>query len=106
MHVEALLRCGLPFVETRLAEGDAFGAGLEAGLAGGVQVNDVGHFLFTPETLLASRLQSSMRASKSIHFAETQCPAISLPMTSYTPDETSSISKHHSGKSGNVFLMA
>ena len=42
-HIEALFGHHLPFVETRLAEGDAFGAGLQAGFAVGLQVDDVVH---------------------------------------------------------------
>ena len=45
-HVEALSGHGLPFMETRMTEGDAFGASLKSGLAFGVQVNNVGHFPF------------------------------------------------------------
>jgi hypothetical protein len=42
-YIEALTGNRLPFVETRLAEGDALGAGLQAGFAVGLQVNDVVH---------------------------------------------------------------
>ena len=37
--IEALFRHSLPFMETRLAQGDAFGAGFAVGL----QVNDAVH---------------------------------------------------------------
>ena len=42
--IEALFGHRLPFVQTRLAQGDAFGAGLQAGLAVGLEVDDVVHF--------------------------------------------------------------
>ena len=45
-HIEATLGHRFPFVEAGTAEGDAFGAGLTARLAFGVQVNDVVHGLF------------------------------------------------------------
>jgi hypothetical protein len=43
MHFEGLVLHGLPFVETGLAEGDAAGFGLAAGVAGSLEVDDVGH---------------------------------------------------------------
>ena len=39
--IEALFGHRLPFVQTRLAQGDAFGAGLQAGLAVGLEVDEV-----------------------------------------------------------------
>jgi hypothetical protein len=43
-HIEALPGNGLPFVETGLAEGHTFGAGLQAGFAVGLKVDDIVHF--------------------------------------------------------------
>ena len=44
-HIEALPGYRLPFVEACLAQGDALGAGLQAGFAVGLQVNDVVHLI-------------------------------------------------------------
>ena len=43
-HVEARFGVDLPFVESGTAQGDAFGAGLQARAAVGLEVDDVGHY--------------------------------------------------------------
>jgi hypothetical protein len=83
-NIEALPKRGFPFMETGLAERDALGAFSKARLAGGLEVDDVGHSrLHDGEMNLFPFLYDVFLSFGCLHL-KAPCREVSLSSTSKT----------------------